>query len=157
MNSTAVMAMLAFFVGLAGAARAEDYEVRRTLQLSVSMPEVWRVVGDFCDIDDWHPALSGCVLRVVDGRLHRQLATTEGAEILERRIAVEPGLSYTYRIESSPLPVEGFTATFAIAPNDGSLLSWSARFSSDDPAMEAVIGGLFDSGLAAIETMIDGG
>ena len=31
-----------------------------------------------------------------------------------KRIAVEPGRSYTYAIVSSPLPIERYTATFSI-------------------------------------------
>lgn len=152
MKPIAMFTVLAMSVGLTTAALAESYEVRRTLQLSAPMTDVWHVVGDFCDVDDWHPDLSGCALRVIDGQLHRVLTTVDGAEFVERRIAVEPGLSYTYRIVSSPLPVEGYTATFSIAPGEGSVISWSARFSSEDPAMEAVVGGILESGLAAIES-----
>jgi len=63
-------------------------------------------------------------------------------------------LSYTYRISASPLPIERFTATFSIEPLDGARVTWSARFSSDDPSMEATIVEFFETGLAAIESNI---
>ena len=150
MKTTTLFAVLMLSAGLAESAKAEDYEVRRALHVSAPMSDVWHVVGDFCDVDDWHPDLSDCALRVIDGQLHRVLITTDGSEFVERRIAVEAGLSYTYRIVASPLPVERYTATLAIAPDEGALISWSARFSSEDPAMEAVVGSIFEAGLSAI-------
>lgn len=136
---------------LATDAWSADYETMRTLQLPLSTTEAWHVVGDFCDIDDWHPDIRACSLKVIEGRLHRVLTTTDGAESVERRIAVEPGLSYTYKLVSSSLPIENYTATFSIEPNDGSRISWSARFSSDDPAMEAAVAEMFETGLSAIK------
>ena len=147
--------MIAAILGLAATgAGAAQYQVERTLQLPLSSTETWHQIGDFCDIDDWHPNISACALKVIDGRLHRVLKTTEGAEIVEQRIAAEQGLSYTYKISSSPFPVEKYTATFAITPNDGTLISWSARFSSDDPSMEAAIIQLIEEGLLAIENSV---
>ena len=131
-----------------------DYEVQRMLQVQNSSAEVWNLVGDFCDIDDWHPSLAACSLKVVDGGLHRILTTVDGAEFSEKRIAKEPGLSYTYSIVSSPLPIENYTATFSVEPYNGSLISWSGSFSSDDPTMEATISEIYETGLSAIETAL---
>jgi len=139
---------------LATGAGATDYQVQRTLQLHIPSTKVWHLIGDFCDIDDWHPNIGGCALKAVGGKLDRVLTTTQGAEIVEQRIATEPGLSYTYRISSSPLPIERFTATFSIEPLDGARVTWSARFSSDDPTMEATVVEFFETGLAAIERNI---
>lgn len=108
------------------------------------------MAGDFCDIDDWHPDIVGCALRVDAGRLTRVLTTRDGAELIERRIASEPGLSYTYRLVASPLPIQSYTATFSVEPLDGALVSWSARITSDDPGMEAVVAQMMDAGMAAI-------
>ena len=136
---------------VAGGAMAADFNVTRSLDLDADSTEVWRVIGDFCDVDDWHPDITTCSLKVMDGRLHRVLVTTDGAEFVERRIASEAGLSYTYRLVSGPLPVEKYTATLSIQPGEGTKVTWSARFSSDNAGMEAAVAGLFDKGLAAIE------
>lgn len=135
----------------ATAAVAADYQVTRTLQLSQSTAEVWRVIGDFCDIDDWHPGVDDCKLKTIDGRLHRVLKTGDGGEFVEQRIAAEPTLSYTYRIARSPLPLESYTATLSVEPKNGALVTWSARFSSDDPAMEGTIAALIETGLSGVE------
>ncbi len=132
-----------------------DYEVQRTLQLPSSTYEVWNLVGDFCDFDDWHPDLTACSLKVIDGGIHRILTTENGEKIVHKRIAVEPGLSYTYKITSSHLPLENYIATFSIDTTSGSLIGWYVRFSSDDPTMEAAVGEFFETGLSAIESAIN--
>ena len=154
MKPTALaMPVLAALV--ASPAMAADYKVSRSLQLSAPGTQVWHLIGDFCDIDDWHPAIRDCALKVIDGRLHRVLTTTDGAAITQRRIATEPGLSYTYKLTASPLNIDRYTATFSIEPNDGTRVTWSARFTSDDPAAETAIADLFDTGLAAIEKRLN--
>ena len=135
----------------ASGALADSYTVERSLDLEADSTEVWRVIGDFCDVDDWHPDVSSCSLKVTDGRLHRVLRTVGGGEFVERRIASEAGLSYTYRLVSGPLPVENYTATLSIEPGETTTVTWSARFKSEDAGMEQAVGGLFDKGLAAIE------
>lgn len=148
MSATAISGLCASTVWSA------DYSVKRTLQLSSSSTEVWNVVGDFCDIDDWHPDLVACTLKVIDGSLHRSVTSDDGAVYLEKRIAVDPGLSYTYRIIDSPLPIKNFTATFSIEPLDGSLVSWSARFMSDDPKMADTISEMIEIGISEIESKL---
>ena len=143
--ATALAACLPF------GALAADYEVRRVLELPHQATEVWHVVGDFCDIDDWHPDIAACATRVIDGRLHRVVTTGDGAEWLHQRIASEPGLSYTYRLTNAALPVERYTATFSVEPLDGAVVSWSVRFTSDDPAVEAAVTAFIEAGLAAID------
>ncbi|HEY9038859.1 MAG TPA: SRPBCC family protein [Roseovarius sp.] len=146
-------AFVAFAALQATGAWSADYKVQRTLQLSSSATDVWNMAGDFCDIDDWHPAIADCALKAKDGALYRILTTVDGAEFVEKRIAVEAGQSYTYTIESSPLSIEKYTATFSIESLNGSLISWSGSFSSDDPSMEAAIAGIYESGLSAIENV----
>ncbi len=133
-------------------AEAADYSVKRTLQMTQPMADVWRVVGGFCDIDDWHPGVVNCEEKVIDGKLHRVLTTTGGDRFVEQRIAKEKGLSYTYKTSDAPLAVDNFVATLSIEPFNGAKVSWSASFSSDDPAMEAEVVELIETGLAGIET-----
>ena len=133
---------------------AETYSVNRTLQTDASSQEVWHLIGDFCDIDDWHPAITACDLKVIDGSLHRVLQLADGAEFLEKRVASESGLSYTYSIEASPLPIERYVGTLSVTPGDATTITWSTRFKSDDPEMEAFVGGIFDAGMAEIAKLL---
>lgn len=155
MKLSALMTVAAISGLIATGAWSTDYKVKRTIQLPVSTTQVWSLIGDFCDIDDWHPDIKACMLKVIDGRLHRVLTDTDGSESVQQRIAVEPGLSYTYKILSSPLPLEKYTATFSIEPHDGSRVTWSARFSTDDLRTGAAIAEMYDTGLSAIASVFE--
>lgn len=133
---------------------AEVHKVVRTLDVMSPPVPTWNLIGDFCDIDDWHPAVTNCRLSVEDGSLHRILTLADGAEFVEKRVAEEPGLSYTYRIVSSPLPLERYTATLSITRGTPSTISWSGRFTSDDPAAEGIVAGIYEAGLVAIAEML---
>ena len=135
-------------------ATAETYKVARSLKTTGSSHDVWKVIGDFCDIDDWHPVIATCDLKVIDGSLHRVLTTADGAEFVEKRIASEQGLSYTYSIVSSPLPLDRYTGTLSVTAGDATTVTWSTNFSTDDPSIEGFIGGVFDAGIAQIEAML---
>ena len=130
-----------------------DYKVKRSIEISASSTEAWHVVGDFCDIDDWLPGVKACALKVMDGSLVRVLMTDAGQQVIQKRIAREAGLSYTYKTVTADLPFENFTATFAIEPGDMVRIVWTANFSSEDPEMEQVVVQDIEAGLSAIEKM----
>ncbi len=133
------------------AALAADYTVSRSAEITASPEEAWQVIGDFCDIDDWHPAITGCALKSIDGSVHRILTLDGGGEVVEKLVAVDQGgLSYTYSIVSAPMPITGYTSTVSITRGDPSTVNWSGRFKSDDPTMEAAFTGLYEAGLGAI-------
>lgn len=112
------------------------------------------MIGDFCDIDDWHPNVSACSLKVMDGSLVRVLKMDTGDQVTQKRIAQEEGLSYTYATVNSSLPIERYTATLSIQPGEKLLIEWIANFSSDDPAMENVVVDEVETGLSAIGSMV---
>lgn len=154
MKTHIASAAAALFFASTGASLAEQFKVEQYIEFDAPSAEIWNMVGDFCDIDDWHPAIKGCVLKVIDGKLHRVLTLTDGGEIVEKRIAVEPGLSYTYMIVSSPLPVEKYVATLSVESRNPNRISWSGSFRSDDPNAEQFVIDIYESGLAAIEARI---
>ena len=49
-----------------------------------------------------------------------------------------------------PLPVDNFIATLSVEPKDGAEVTWSVDFSSEDPAMEAKVIEMIETGLAGI-------
>jgi hypothetical protein len=138
----------------ATAASSADFQVKRSLEVASSASEIWHLIGDFCDIDDWHPNVSSCSLKVMDGSLVRVLKMDTGDQVTQKRIAREAGLSYTYAAVSPELPIERYTATLSVQPGEKLLIEWSANFSSDDPAMESVVVGEIERGISAIERMV---
>jgi len=152
MNSdlTKVAALLLTGV-LPVSAVAEDYRVSHSVEITGAADNIWNRVGDFCDIDDWHPGITSCALKSETGGVHR-LITVGDAKVLEKLVASEPGLSYTYSIVSSPFPFERYTATLSITRGTPNTITWSGRFKSEDPDMEQAIMELYKTGLAAIES-----
>ncbi len=154
MTSIAKFSGIAASLLCATAAWPADFQVKRSLELPASTPQVWHLIGDFCDIDDWHPKVSSCALKVMDGSLVRVLTTDNGDQVTHKRIAQEDGLSYTYKTISPALPIEKFTATLSVQPGENLLIEWIANFSSDDPAMERVVVEDIEGGLSAIKNIM---
>lgn len=150
-SKTATTAICLLF---ATAAWSADYKVKRSLEFQSSPTKAWHIIGDFCDIDDWHPDVKACSLKVMDGSLTRVLTKLDGTEVIQKRVAHEAGLSYTYKTVSSSLQVEKYIATLSVQPMDNSLIEWSANFSSDDPEAEQIVVDEMEAGLAAIELLL---
>lgn len=154
MSSIVKLSVIGASLFYATTAWSADFQVKRSLELPSSTPQVWHRIGDFCDIDDWHPSVSACSLKVMDGSLARVLTMNTGDQMTQRRIAQEEGLSYTYKTISSSLPFEKFTATLSVQPGETLLIEWIANFSSDDPAMENAVVADIEAGLSAIESIL---
>ena len=76
-SSIAVISLLC-----ATSASSADYKVKRSLELPIQSTAVWHLIGDFCDIDDWHPNVQACALKVMDGSLVRVLTMDDGKNAL---------------------------------------------------------------------------
>jgi Polyketide cyclase / dehydrase and lipid transport len=135
---------------------AHALEVRQTVAVTAPPEEVWEVIGDFCAIAEWHPAVGQCARSEQNGVAMRTLTTVDGGVLVEKRVQYsDEGMSYTYEIVESPLPVANYVSTLAVMDGaDGSLITWSGEFAardaSDDQAVEA-ISGLYQAGLAALQ------
>ena len=58
------MIKLALAAGLAlviGTGSAYAITVKKRTEAPGLPPEIWEIVGDFCAIKDWHPAVAECV------------------------------------------------------------------------------------------------
>src|SRR5271155_1191584 len=92
----------ATFLASAGEAFAVDSSV--TMTSSMSPDALWKKIGDFCGIADWHPAAEKCVLSA-DGK-QRTLSLKGGGTIVETLENLDDANhAYTYTIVSGPLPV----------------------------------------------------
>ncbi len=151
MRPVKILAVTAVSSVLATSVWAAEYNVTRTLQLAHASADIWRHVGGFCDVDDWHPGIVECEVKVIDGKLHRALRTDTGDRFVDQRIAKEKGLSYTYKSSEMSLTVDHFIATLSIEPIGGTQVTWSANFCSEDPSVEAQVITLIETGLAGIE------
>lgn len=104
-------------------------KVSMQAEFPVSPDELWKLIGKFNALPDWHPAIQSSALED-NGRI-RRLRLFGGGEIVERLEQIEDGdRLYRYSILSGPLPVANYTATLRVR-DDGkgrSLVEWSSEF-----------------------------
>ena len=138
---------------------AQALEVRQTVAVTAPPEQVWQVIGDFCAIADWHPVVGQCAQSEQNGVAMRTLTTVDSGVLVEKRVQYsDEGMSYTYEIVESPLPVTDYVSTLAVmAGADGSLITWSGEFAAkdapDEQAIE-VISGIYQTGLAALKDQL---
>jgi len=133
-----------------------------TMQSPVNMSadELWKLIGQFNALPDWHPAVSSS--RLEDGGRIRRLSLLGGGEVVERLEQIEPGdRLYRYSIVSGPLPVANYTATLRVK-EDGkgkAVIEWSSEFdpsgATEHDAM-ASIQEVYKAGLENLRKMFGG-
>lgn len=123
--------------------------------------EAWALLGDFCGIKNWHPAIASCELSEKDGAKIRTLTTKDGAKFIEKLVNWDDaGTSYTYAILEGPLPVQNYVSTVKIEDDDepGKVaITWSSTFDpkgvSDTVARKAVAD-VYLAGLLALKAKL---
>lgn len=130
-------------------------EVTKSVMVPASPEAVWKTIGGFCGIGDWHPVIEKCVLSKKGGKEERTLSLKGGGTIIEQEQSRnDKKMDYTYTILSGPLPVEDYKSTIMVEKDgSGSKVTWTGNFkakgASDDKAKEA-IAGVYDAGLKGI-------
>lgn len=115
---------------------------------------VWAKVGDFCGIGNWHPAVAKCELS--HGNKVRTLTLKGGGTIIERLLSWnKKGMSYTYTIVSSPLPVDHYVSTIkVVADGSGSDVIWTGKYKAkkgtSDADAQKTIDGIYKAGVDAL-------
>ena len=128
--------------------------------VNMSADELWKMIGQFNALPDWHPAVTSSKLE--DGGKLRRLSILGGAEIVERLEKIDDGdRLYRYSIVSGPLPVANYTATLRVK-DDGkgkATIEWSSEF---DPAgasetdASAAVQNVYKMGLDNLRKMFGG-
>lgn len=130
-------------------------------EVNMNADELWKLIGKFNALPDWHPAVSSSKLE--DGGRIRRVSLFGGGEIVERLEQIEDGdRMYRYSIVSGPLPVANYTATLRVK-EDGkgkSVIEWSSEFepagAAETDAMTAVQD-VYKSGMENLRKMFGGG
>jgi hypothetical protein len=134
-----------------GVAFALDSSV--TMTSSMSPDTLWKKIGGFCGIGDWHPAVEKCVLSA-DGK-QRTLSLKGGGTLVEGLESVDnANHTYTYTILSGPLPVMNYHSTISVSPDPkGSSLKWIGKYDAKgapDADAKKVIDGIYEAGEKAL-------
>lgn len=129
-------------------------EVKKQVTVDATPAQAWAAIGDFCAIGGWHPAVEKCVLGEMDGKAMRTLSLKGGGAIVEELVARDDaGMSYTYKIIESPLPVANYVSTIAVEDAGGTSIVWSGEFDAKgatDDAAVGVIEGIYQGGLDSL-------
>ena len=130
-----------------GAAFALDSSTAMTS--SMSPDALWKKVGGFCGIGDWHPAIEKCVLSA-DGK-QRTLSLKGGGTIVEALENLDDAVhAYTYTFSPGPLPFANYHSTISVSPDPkGSSLKWVGTYDAkgaSDADAKKVIDGIYESG-----------
>lgn len=149
--AVAAATLLAF-----GITSASAITVQKRREAPGTPVEIWEIVGDFCAIESWHPAVVECVETKEDDVVFRTLTLKDGGKIKEKLTAID-GTSYSYEIVEGPLPVKNYTSKLWIVEDDEDdriAIYWKSEFdaegASDEDAKKAIIGILKD-GVAGIK------
>ncbi|ACB78319.1 conserved hypothetical protein [Methylorubrum populi BJ001] len=130
-------------------------EVTKTTTVAASPDKVWKTIGGFCGIGDWHPVVEKCALSKKGDKEERTLSLKGGGTIVEQEQSRDDKkMDYTYTILSGPLPVEDYKSTIMVEKDgSGSKVTWTGNFKAkgapDDKAKEA-IAGVYEAGLKGI-------
>ena len=135
-------------------------KVDMTMDLNVAADELWKLIGGFNALPDWHPAVEKSELE--DEGSIRKLSLAGGGTIVEKLIKKsDTERLYSYSIEDSPLPVANYTSTIRVV-DDGkgnAQVEWSSEFTpkgvSDNDAIQ-VIQGIYQAGFDNLKKMFGG-
>ncbi len=133
-------------------------EVSMNQDFEVTAAELWRVIGGFNALPDWHPAVARSALEN-EGQ-DRRLTLVDGATLLERLVNHDDvGRTYSYTIEESPLPFRDYQAIIKVHERDGGCtLVWSSEFEADGaPESDAVaiVQGIYRGGFENLKKLFE--
>ncbi len=149
---------------LAGGDSPRQLHVSREITVAAPSADVWRVISDFCAIQEWHPAVANCE---ANGGEHpgtlRILTLGNGAQLRELLTIYDADrMTYSYAIaEAQPttLPVLDYHSSIRVlSEGSSSLIRWEGNFYSqgDDQAAAGALGGVYEGGLAEIKRLVLG-
>ena len=141
----------------------EKISVSMSTELNASAADVWKVVGDFGGIDFLSAVASVSVEGEGIGAARTlTLAGEEGGEITESLDALDnEGMSLTYSILESPLPIDNYTATMTVSESEEgkAAFTWSSDFTAKDVSDEeakAFVEGFYNGGFEDLQKLFGG-
>ncbi|MEM8948633.1 MAG: SRPBCC family protein [Pseudomonadota bacterium] len=159
MRSTPTLVAGLFVAGLS-ANPAFAIDLSESVDVSASPADAWSAISDWCSIKDWHPVIAECEAYEEDGKTMRKLVTGDGGELIEEQKSMDAdGMSFSYTINESPLPIKDYASTMAVTENgDGATITWSSSYSangvSDEEALE-LMSGVYRAGLDELKGQLD--
>ena len=103
-------------------------EVKQTVRLPAPVSDVWKRIGGFNALPDWHPMVEKSEL--ADGGTVRKLTLPGAGTIVEKLESKDDqSYRYSYAITDSPLPVADYHSTIEVhQEGDEAVVEWMGRF-----------------------------
>jgi mxaD protein len=117
-------------------------KVAQTVTIAAKPDAVWKVVGVFGGIADWHPDVAGAEATGGDAEgAVRRVTLKSGGTLVEGLDEWKgPERTYSYRMSDpdlTALPVSSYSATLTVVPDgDGARVEWMGRFYRGDTGNE---------------------
>jgi mxaD protein len=156
----AVLALSAVAFAAPGASAAGNITVIQSAEIGGSPADVWKVVGKFDHLQDWHPAVQSTTMNGAPTQpgSQRILHLKGGGDIDEQLTSFsDSSMRMTYEILKGPLPVVGYESFIAVTDAGGgkSLLIWGSTFGAAKGVPNAkakeVIEGVYKAGLDTLK------
>jgi hypothetical protein len=153
------MMKLALVTGLAvvvGSGSAYAITAKKRIEAPGLPPEVWAVVGEFCAIENWHPAVAKCEETKEGDVTFRTLTLKDGGKIKEKLTGTE-ATAYTYEIVESPLPVKNYKSKLWLEVDDEpdrTIIYWQSDFDANgksDEEAKKIMTGILGDGVKGIK------
>ena len=173
-SAIAMVALAAIVAPCLVFAAPSQLKVVETTTIKAPVDQVWATVKDFDGLNKWHPAVAKD--EIIKGSNNmpgavRALSIKDGPVIKERLLTFSDARhTFSYKFIETPFPIKDYVATLHVKANaDGStLVRWSSTFKrknpSDNPpdaesdaAGVKLITGIYQSGLANLKKMLEGG
>ena len=125
-------------------------------QIAASADKVWAVIGAFDTIHEWAPGIASVDATGAQVGATRACTTGDGAVINETLVSLDAAArSYTYKIDSSPLPLESYVSTISVSDDgDGmSTMNWTVDFEVAGAPEDEIVGMLKGMYQAAIDNV----
>jgi hypothetical protein len=145
-----------------GASPAYAAELTRSVDVAATPSAVWSMIGGFCAIKDWHPAIGTCI---EDGRLPptRKLVTKDGKMTFEETQVArnDAEFTYSYNFVSTPFPVTQYIGTIKVSANGSgmSTITWHGTYialrGKEEDANDA-LADVYEAGLGALKSKFAG-
>ncbi|MBO0829877.1 MAG: SRPBCC family protein, partial [Streptosporangiales bacterium] len=130
--------------------------VEVTADVRADPDTLWRKIGSFQGVGEWHPLLASVHGEGEGPDAIRTAVGVDGSEQVERLQEVDPTRRlYRYVMESTAMPVRDYRAELRVEPDGdgGSTVRWTSDFEvtgDDHDGTAEVIRGFLDAGLRNI-------
>lgn len=133
-------------------------KVTVSTKLLAPAEEVWRLVGGWNALPDWHPAVETSVIE--DGGHRRRVRLADGCEIIEQLEKFDgEAKTYTYSIVSGSLPLTDYRSTITVSrQGEKSTIEWSTSFRPmgvPENELSRMLEEFYQSGFDNLRKMLD--